>query len=256
MIYGSTGATHFDQLAKILTGYEITGAPSSGILMGILFIAVGFLLKITAVPKIPFWISLQLLLCSSGVARILLHIVLYWLFCLVLKWTQIYYPFLTIAYCAPEIDFLLESEFRERLLFLESQNLFGLPPQSESGGYSNRILSYLHTGHPDFYRTHLGDELFQLNILEKEAKAQLLLIELAQSENLRFRREYVGIDIASDAFHFIVRKFRLFGANFHYNVPYISAFQARPRYNPALAEEMETVLTDLGTQGRQAEFYK
>jgi len=48
MIYGSTGATHFDQLAKILTGYEITG--SSGIFMGILSIAVGFLFKITAVP--------------------------------------------------------------------------------------------------------------------------------------------------------------------------------------------------------------
>uniref|UniRef100_UPI0030E5E0F7 NADH dehydrogenase subunit 2 n=1 Tax=Aechmea fasciata TaxID=326768 RepID=UPI0030E5E0F7 len=50
MIYGSTGATHFDQLAKILTGYEITGAPSSGIFMGILSIAVGSLFKITAVP--------------------------------------------------------------------------------------------------------------------------------------------------------------------------------------------------------------
>nr|ANS54540.1 NADH dehydrogenase subunit 2 [Cynomorium coccineum] len=50
MIYGSTGATHFDQLAKILTGYEITGARSSGLFMGILFIAVGFLFKITAVP--------------------------------------------------------------------------------------------------------------------------------------------------------------------------------------------------------------
>nr|YP_009230350.1 NADH dehydrogenase subunit 2 [Salix suchowensis]YP_010203754.1 NADH dehydrogenase subunit 2 [Salix brachista]YP_010203777.1 NADH dehydrogenase subunit 2 [Salix dunnii]YP_010417387.1 NADH dehydrogenase subunit 2 [Salix wilsonii]YP_010571493.1 NADH dehydrogenase subunit 2 [Salix koriyanagi]YP_010571544.1 NADH dehydrogenase subunit 2 [Salix integra]YP_010593394.1 NADH dehydrogenase subunit 2 [Salix triandra]UPN63843.1 NADH dehydrogenase subunit 2 [Salix arbutifolia]UZG92002.1 NADH dehydroge len=48
MIYGSTGATHFDQLAKILTGYE--GARSSGIFMGILSIAVGFLFKITAVP--------------------------------------------------------------------------------------------------------------------------------------------------------------------------------------------------------------
>ncbi|KAM4088683.1 hypothetical protein ACB094_07G090600 [Castanea mollissima] len=48
MIYGSTGATHFDQLAKILTGYEITGARSSGIFMGILFIAVGSLFKITA----------------------------------------------------------------------------------------------------------------------------------------------------------------------------------------------------------------
>ncbi|XP_055836192.1 uncharacterized protein LOC129904644 [Solanum dulcamara] len=50
MIYGSTGATHFDQLAKILTGYEITGARSSGIFMRILFIAVGSLFKITVVP--------------------------------------------------------------------------------------------------------------------------------------------------------------------------------------------------------------
>jgi hypothetical protein len=123
------------------------------------------------------------------------------------------------------------------------------------------VLSSLHTGHPDFYRTNLGNELSQLNILEKEAKAQLLLIELAQSENIRFRREYVGIDIPSDAFHFIVREFRLFGANFNYNAPYINAFQPRPYYrdfedNPALSEEMETVLTDLGTRRRQAEFYK
>ncbi|KAK8930539.1 NADH-ubiquinone oxidoreductase chain 2 [Platanthera zijinensis] len=50
MIYGSTGATHFDQLAKILTGYEITGARSSGLFMGILSIAAGSLFKITAVP--------------------------------------------------------------------------------------------------------------------------------------------------------------------------------------------------------------
>nr|BBD20404.1 NADH dehydrogenase subunit 2 [Allium cepa] len=50
MIYGSTGATHFDQLAKIFTGYEISGARSSGIFMGILSIAVGSLFKITAVP--------------------------------------------------------------------------------------------------------------------------------------------------------------------------------------------------------------
>nr|YP_010707935.1 NADH dehydrogenase subunit 2 [Helicanthes elasticus]WCQ87282.1 NADH dehydrogenase subunit 2 [Helicanthes elasticus] len=50
MIYGSTGATHFDQLAKIFTGYEIAGARSSGIFMGILSIAVGFLFKITSVP--------------------------------------------------------------------------------------------------------------------------------------------------------------------------------------------------------------
>ncbi|CAK8575661.1 unnamed protein product [Lathyrus sativus] len=50
MIYGSTGATHFDQLAMILTGYEITGARSSGIFMGILSIVVGSLFKITTVP--------------------------------------------------------------------------------------------------------------------------------------------------------------------------------------------------------------
>ncbi|XP_047267176.1 NADH-ubiquinone oxidoreductase chain 2-like [Capsicum annuum] len=49
MIYGSTGATHFDQLAKILTGYKINGARSSGIFNGILFIAVGSIFKITAV---------------------------------------------------------------------------------------------------------------------------------------------------------------------------------------------------------------
>ncbi|KAK7377774.1 hypothetical protein VNO80_03206 [Phaseolus coccineus] len=50
MIYGSTGPTHFDQLAKILTGYEITSARSSGIFLGILSIAVGSLFNITAVP--------------------------------------------------------------------------------------------------------------------------------------------------------------------------------------------------------------
>ncbi|KAK4721606.1 hypothetical protein R3W88_011839 [Solanum pinnatisectum] len=48
MIYGSTGATHFDQLVKILTRYEITSAQSSGISIGILFIVVGFLFKITS----------------------------------------------------------------------------------------------------------------------------------------------------------------------------------------------------------------
>nr|ASN73926.1 NADH dehydrogenase subunit 2 [Aneura pinguis]ASN73966.1 NADH dehydrogenase subunit 2 [Aneura pinguis]WHW95825.1 NADH dehydrogenase subunit 2 [Aneura pinguis]WHW95867.1 NADH dehydrogenase subunit 2 [Aneura pinguis]WHW95909.1 NADH dehydrogenase subunit 2 [Aneura pinguis] len=52
MIYGFTGVTNFEELAKIFTGYEITlfGAQSSGIFMGILFIAAGFLFKITAVP--------------------------------------------------------------------------------------------------------------------------------------------------------------------------------------------------------------
>jgi proton-translocating NADH-quinone oxidoreductase chain N len=52
MIYGFTGVTNFEELAKIFTGYEITlfGARSGGIFLGILFIAVGFLFKITAVP--------------------------------------------------------------------------------------------------------------------------------------------------------------------------------------------------------------
>jgi NADH-ubiquinone oxidoreductase chain 2 len=52
MIYGFTGVTNFEELAKIFTRYKITlfGAQSSGIFMGILFIAIGFLFKITANP--------------------------------------------------------------------------------------------------------------------------------------------------------------------------------------------------------------
>jgi NADH:ubiquinone oxidoreductase subunit 2 (subunit N) len=52
MIYGFTGVTNFEELAKIFTRYKITlfGAQSSGIFMGILFIIVGFLFKITTVP--------------------------------------------------------------------------------------------------------------------------------------------------------------------------------------------------------------
>jgi hypothetical protein len=74
MIYGSTGATHFDQLAKILTGYEITGARSSGICMGLLFIAVGFLFKITAVPfraadGRPRYRSIQMILAAANLLR-------------------------------------------------------------------------------------------------------------------------------------------------------------------------------------------
>ncbi|KAH7844572.1 hypothetical protein Vadar_029565 [Vaccinium darrowii] len=49
MIHVPTGATYFDQLAKILTGYEIIGARSSGIFMEILSITVGSLFKINAV---------------------------------------------------------------------------------------------------------------------------------------------------------------------------------------------------------------
>jgi len=51
MIYGFIGLTNFEELTKIFTIYKITlfGAQSSGIFMGILFIVVGFLFKITIV---------------------------------------------------------------------------------------------------------------------------------------------------------------------------------------------------------------
>ena len=39
-----------------------------------------------------------------------------------------------MAYCAPEYDFLLESEFRERVGALEAQNRYALSPQSAAGG--------------------------------------------------------------------------------------------------------------------------
>nr|YP_010439837.1 NADH dehydrogenase subunit 2 [Ophioglossum vulgatum]UTD44883.1 NADH dehydrogenase subunit 2 [Ophioglossum vulgatum] len=53
IVYGVTGIINSEELAKIFAGYEITlfGAQSSGISMGILSIAVGFLSKITAVPS-------------------------------------------------------------------------------------------------------------------------------------------------------------------------------------------------------------
>ena len=52
MIYGFTGVTNLEGLSRIFTGYEITlfGVQSSGIFMGILFIAVDFLLKFTTIP--------------------------------------------------------------------------------------------------------------------------------------------------------------------------------------------------------------
>jgi len=44
MIYGFTGVTNFEELAKIFTRYKLTlfGTQSSGIFTGILFIVVGF----------------------------------------------------------------------------------------------------------------------------------------------------------------------------------------------------------------------
>nr|QKQ14731.1 NADH-ubiquinone oxidoreductase subunit 2 [Zygnema circumcarinatum] len=62
MIYGFTGVTNLEELAKIFAGYglytsldaslplSLAGSQSSGVFMGILFVAVGFLFKITAVP--------------------------------------------------------------------------------------------------------------------------------------------------------------------------------------------------------------
>ena len=63
LIYGFTGVTNLEELAKIFTGYQLTlqdggyntgfatmSSLSSGVFMGVLFIAVGFLFKITAVP--------------------------------------------------------------------------------------------------------------------------------------------------------------------------------------------------------------
>ena len=51
LIYGFTGLVHFEELAKLFSGIsELSSFNSSGILLGILFLAVGFLFKLTAVP--------------------------------------------------------------------------------------------------------------------------------------------------------------------------------------------------------------
>ena len=51
LIYGFTGLIHFEELAKLFSGIsELSFFNSSGILLGILFLAVGFLFKLTAVP--------------------------------------------------------------------------------------------------------------------------------------------------------------------------------------------------------------
>jgi len=51
IIYGFTGITNFEELAKLFSGLgELSFLFSSGILIGILFLAVGFLFKLTAVP--------------------------------------------------------------------------------------------------------------------------------------------------------------------------------------------------------------
>src|SRR5580704_2895854 len=47
MVYGFAGTTSFAALAKLLAG---AGAPSSGLIIGIVFVAVGLAFKISAVP--------------------------------------------------------------------------------------------------------------------------------------------------------------------------------------------------------------
>jgi len=56
LIYGFTGMTNFGDLGLLLTGialpqiYELSSFPASGLFLGILFLAVGFLFKVTAAP--------------------------------------------------------------------------------------------------------------------------------------------------------------------------------------------------------------
>lgn len=51
MIYGFTGLTNLEDLAKLLTGIaSLPVVSSSGLLVGILFLCVGFLFKLTAAP--------------------------------------------------------------------------------------------------------------------------------------------------------------------------------------------------------------
>lgn len=51
LLYGFTGVTNFEDLAKVFTGYaELPMLTSSGILIALIFLAVGFLFKVTAAP--------------------------------------------------------------------------------------------------------------------------------------------------------------------------------------------------------------
>lgn len=50
LIYGFTGITNFEELAQLCTSGDIAHQPPAGISLGILFIAVGLLFKLTAAP--------------------------------------------------------------------------------------------------------------------------------------------------------------------------------------------------------------
>ena len=47
MVYGFAGTTSFEAIAKVLTG---TGAPSTGLIVGVVFVTVGLAFKVSAVP--------------------------------------------------------------------------------------------------------------------------------------------------------------------------------------------------------------
>jgi len=209
---------------------------------------------------IRIWFRFQIVLCSSGVARVLLNILIYLCIFLALKWANLYDPQLTIAYCAPKYDLLWEADFCERVRVLEAQNIYGLPPQNEAGGYSNRIISSLRGGNPLAYRSALHAEFFQLQVLEQEAKAQTLLVELANSECARVREYFAAVGGERSAFEFMVTHYKLFGNNFNYNVPaLLYPFEDRPFYtveNPHLVGEISHNISSMTTLGRSAPLYR
>jgi hypothetical protein len=205
-----------------------------------------------------FWIKFQLLLCFGGIKGYLLNISLYIAFLFILKYLDFMSPVLTVAYCAQsDYEFYLRVDLLERVRVLEMQNLYGLPPQLEAGGYSNRMLSSLNEGN----LRALDTECYQVLILEKEAQAQTLLVELANLESARVRQDYVSAgEINRYAFEFVVNHFHLFGHDFNYNVPVLlSPFEDRPLYllqNRNLAADITSSIAELSTLGRSAPFYR
>jgi hypothetical protein len=206
------------------------------------------------------WFRFQLLQCSSGVARIILNLLIYLCLFLALKWANLYSPQLTVAYCAPHYDLIWEADFSERVRVLEAQNIYGLPPQNEAGGYSNRIISSLRGGNPLAYRSAIHAEFFQLQVLEQEAKAQTILVELANSECASVKEYFSAAGGDRTAFSFLVTHFHLFGNDFNYNVPTIMyPFENRPFYcleNRNLVAEISHHITSMNSLGRSAPLYR
>jgi hypothetical protein len=172
----------------------------------------------------------------------------------------LYSPQLTVAYCAPHYDLIWEADFSERVRVLEAQNIYGLPPQNEAGGYSNRIISSLRGGNPLAYRSAIHAEFFQLQVLEQEAKAQTILVELANSECASVKEYFSAAGGDRTAFSFLVTHFHLFGNDFNYNVPTIMyPFENRPFYcleNRNLVAEISHHITSMNSLGRSAPLYR